>query len=129
VTPPQPTAIRLVTSARVAKAPSAPFGLSAWSPEASARAVLLDASLFDLTDVGGVAAQIPLATSLPRRTLVAVLDFAQGPERSWRLPLAPRRVHVPLAIRCSALLVRGYVDIASHRDLGWAWSSRCDREA
>src|SRR5260370_31957450 len=71
--PPNPSALRLTTRARTAEPPAPPFGLRVWNPDATATAILLDATDADLNDVAAVSAQIPPATSLaPATPLVAL---------------------------------------------------------
>jgi hypothetical protein len=123
MTPPHPSAIRLLTRAPGGNAPKPPFGLAAWSPTAEAVAVLLDAPDGDPHGIAKVAEQVPLASTLPSGTSVVVLGRARSRRRLWRL--LGRTVPISRAARCSALLVRGYVDIgagvdeATGSDLAW----------
>lgn len=113
MTPPRPTAIRLETQARGARPPSPPWGLGIWTPDADAVAVMLDATGVDLDDIAVVAAQLPDPSTIARGAPVAVLANAVHVSEGWRRLLGTRRVPVPRATRCAALLVRGYVDIGA----------------
>ena len=122
--PPAPTALRLVTRAG-GKPPAPPFGLSKWSAEAEARAVLLDASETALDSLAAVAAQIPAASVLPPATLVLVLAPAVGQAGLFGRILGSRKVAVARLLRCGALLAHGYVNIGAGVDsptgLDLAW--------
>jgi hypothetical protein len=130
MTPPRPAALRLCTSARGTRAPKPPLGLRAWSGDASAVAVLLDATGTDMDDPAEVAAQIPPATDLPAATPLFVLGAAVRSRGVLRW-LGVRTVPVTRAARCSALVARGYVgigagvDVTSGADLSWGLSSPC----
>jgi hypothetical protein len=103
--------------------------LRAWSSEAEAIAVLIDAEGLDTSDPAAVAAQIPHAIELPESTLVCVLGAAARGHGVMRC--LQRTVQVPLSARCTALLARGYVgvgagiDDAGSNDLAWGFSSPC----
>jgi hypothetical protein len=119
---PRPAALRLSTRARDARAPAPPLGVSAWSDEADAVAVLLDGAEADLDDASAVADQLPAASTLPPRTLVVVLGTparAGGVLRRW---LPARTAPVPRSARCTALLARGYVDVGAEAGVAWGWS-------
>jgi hypothetical protein len=117
--------IRLWTRAAGLSAPVPPLGIRAWDPGASAMAVWLDATKSDLATVAEVAEQIPDAQGLPERTPIVVLGTAARAPSGWRRLLGVQRVPVAHELRCSALLVRGYVDIGgdADADLAWGWSS------
>lgn len=128
MTPPRPPALRLLARAPGGGATGdrgkpgrPPFGLATWDPTAEAIAVRLDAGGDGARTPAGVAAQLPHATTMPSGTLVFVLGKAVAVRSLWRL--FARDVAVPRAARCSALLVRGYVDIGaddvSGDDLAW----------
>ena len=75
--------------------------------------------------IGAVISQLPEVTSLPRGTRVVILG---EPLRAGGIfaRLFHRDV-VPRAVRCSALLARGYVHIgaghdARKRDLAWGYA-------
>jgi hypothetical protein len=127
--PPRPTALRLLTRARWARPPAPPLGLHAWSDDADAIAVLLDASDLDGDDPADVAAQIPHATDLPHTTAVFVFGAAARNRGVFRWLVRP--VKISRAARCTALVARGYVavgsgtDHASGADLAWGFSSPC----
>jgi hypothetical protein len=127
---PRPDAIRLWTRATLATPPSPPLGLRSWSLEAAALVVLLDASGGDLANLAAVAAQIPSAETLASATPVMVLGEAAAPGRSWSRLFGLGRPKVARALRCGALLVRGYVNIggaldpATGSDIAWGWSRR-----
>jgi hypothetical protein len=111
---PRPDAIRLLTRARAGKPPKPPLGLRAWSPEAAAIALLLDARTGDPRGVHEVVAQVPQASTLAPGTILIVLGTAANERPFWRL--FARGVEVPRAVRCSALVARGYVDVGGGRD-------------
>ncbi len=105
-----------------------PLVSSGWSDEAAAIVVELDASTSDLSTVGAVVAQVPECGGLPHRTLVVLLGQAGRGGGTWRRLVRMNVTPVSRAARCSALLVRGYVDIGAGtddgtaRDLVWGWS-------
>jgi hypothetical protein len=123
VIPPHVLALRLMARAGPLRSPpKPPLGLEGWSPTAEAIAVLLDAAADrDPRTIAGVAAQLPLASTLPSGTPVFVLGKATAARPFWHL--LARRIPIPLASRCTALLVRGYVDIGADEvdgdDLAW----------
>ncbi|MDP9000715.1 MAG: hypothetical protein M3O46_11455 [Myxococcota bacterium] len=125
---PRPTAMRLVTCARGARTPVPLFGLGAWSDDASAVGILVDATQIDAEDPALVAAQIPAAEDLPPRTQVFILGGAARGAGLARW-FWPRAVSVPRAARCAALVARGYVavgagiDDTSGTDVAWGLSS------
>ena len=129
MTPPRPTALRLIGRASPSRWPVPPMGLGTWDASAQAVAILLDATSIDVDDPAQVAGQIPAAAELPPATPIFVLGVAAG--RRAVLRLLERRVPVTRAARCTALLARGYVDIgagldeASRADLAWGFSSPC----
>ncbi len=128
MTPPRIDSIRLstrLTGARSPAAPPPPLGISAWSVDGNAIAVLLDATGSDLSTVESVAAQLSDAAALPPGTLVLVLGAAARALPAWRRLLGSQAVPVARALRCSALLARGYVNVGAHAtdDLTWGWSS------
>jgi hypothetical protein len=115
VTPPRPAALRLVARPPGGKAPPPPLGLPTWTPEADAVAVLLDATdRADPRTIAGVAIQLPDPSTLPSGAPVFVLGLAGAAAPFWRL--FTRRIAVPRAASCTALLVRGYVDIGATAD-------------
>jgi hypothetical protein len=120
---PEVEAIRLSTRATRLSAPPPPLGLRAWDPEAAAMAVWLDATASDLTTVRDLVEQIADARTLQPRTAVIVLATAGRTPSGWRRVLGAQRVAVPVELRCSALLARGYVEIGADADLAWGWSS------
>jgi hypothetical protein len=127
-----PPALRLVTQAPRVPARAIPFGLRAWSSEAKAIAILLEAAGEDLDQVA-VATQVPPSGSLAPATPVFVLGSATRAlsRTSWFRWLRPGVVRVGRAPRCGALLIRGYVglgagiDETSGADLVWGFSSLC----
>jgi hypothetical protein len=108
-----PAALRLVCVSPVHRPPRPPFGLADWTPDATAVAVLLDATEADLEDAPSVAAQLPLATTLPPGTRVFVLGEATRTRAGLGRWLGPGTAGVARAPRCAALLARGYRDIAA----------------
>jgi hypothetical protein len=128
--PPRPAALRLLTRARAVHAPAPPFGLRAWSKEAPAVTVLLDAGEVTMKEPADIAVQIPHATDLPHGTLVFVLATAvrSGGMMRW---LGLRTIQVPRVARCTALVARGYVSVGAGlddvtgADIAWGISSLC----
>jgi hypothetical protein len=129
---PKPPAVRLVRSAGAKgrrRAPRPPFGLRVWSDaEEAAVVVLLQLPADGASDeVGPIAAQIPAASSLRDGTLVVVLETAERAGGLLSRLLRPEG-RVPLVVRGSALLARGYsgiragVDPASGEELAWGCS-------
>jgi hypothetical protein len=94
------------------------------APE-GATVVRLDATGLDPEDFAALAAQLPLASTLPPRTAVAVPAAALRRRRFLRGLLGDRKVVVPRATRCTALLVRGYVDVTADDRAAWGFSSPC----
>jgi len=112
--PPRPPALRLTTRAEDARPPRPPFGLRAWSPSASAVGVSLDLRGDDANSAALAAAQLPRASELPAGTPVIVLGVAARGASIWER--FARSVAIPRAVRCGALLARGYVDIGAGTD-------------
>jgi hypothetical protein len=126
---PRPAGLRLETRARSSRPPRPPFGLPAWSDDASALAVIVDASTCDVEDPAQVAAQLPAPSTLAPGTRVFVLAAASRGGGLFRR-LIGRTVSIPRVVRCTALLARGYtsvgagVDDISRQDLAWGSSSQ-----
>lgn len=91
------------------------------APE-GATVVRLDATGVDPEDFAALAAQLPLASTLPPRTVVAVPAVAVCRRRFLRGVLGDRKVPVSRATRCTALLVRGYVDVGADAEAAWGYS-------
>jgi hypothetical protein len=87
--------------------------LKAWSDAATDVAVLLETVADDCGSLAEIVAQLPEVSSLPERATVVVLGEAKRGARSWPRWLGSRAVAVPRSLRCTALLVRGYVDIGA----------------
>ena len=122
----RPSAIRLVARTAGGKPPKPLFGIGAWIPTAADVAVFLDTPRGDDHRVmSGVAEQLPQASTLPSGTAVYVLGGAASDKRLWRL--LGRTVAVARAARCTALLIKGYVDIGAGVDdvtgVDLAWGS------
>ncbi len=113
---PQPTALRLVTRATDAPTPKPPFGLPAWSAEAEAIAVLLEGGAATVLDAEAIAAQIPHADERLPGTTVVVLGPTAKDRRPLRRWLGLREQVASRAVRCTALLVRGYADLGAGTD-------------
>jgi hypothetical protein len=81
-------------------------------------AIVLDGDASDLRGIAGICAQLPAAGTLPPQTLVVIFGRAERPKRIFAFArmLAVRRNVVPRALRCSALLARGYVDLGAGVD-------------
>jgi hypothetical protein len=125
---PRPGALRLVTTARLGKPPRPPLGLSQWTADATAAAVLLDAATLGPGDVAAVADQLPAATTLPPRTALVVFGVPSGGGGILGKLLGGGPA-VSRAIRCGALIARGYVDVgaavdeATKSEIAWGYSS------
>jgi hypothetical protein len=113
---PRPSAMRIVTRTRAAKLPKPPLGLRSWSGEGEAIAVLLDAGTGDPRSLDEVVAQVPHASTLAPGTVVVVLGTAVSERPFWQV--FARGVDVPRAVRCSALVARGYIEVGAARDDG-----------
>jgi hypothetical protein len=128
MTPPRPTALRLYTRTQGVRAPAPPLGLSRWSADATAVAVLLDATGIDVNDAAQIMAQLPPGVDLPPSTPVFVLGSAARGSGLLRW-IGMRTVPVARASRCTALVARGYVDvgagIVSGADLAWGLTAPC----
>ncbi len=128
---PRPDAIRLYTCVRDVKAPSPPFGLAHWSDDATALAVWLETGRAE--DLAAIAAQIPQADTLAANVSVAILGTAVRRRGVWGRVFGLGTVIVSTDVRCTALLVRGYVDIGAeptmHRGacVVWGRSPEADR--
>jgi hypothetical protein len=110
----RPSSIRLLARARSATPPRPPFGIESWSDEATVVAVWLEAANAQGGDLASIAQQIPRAETLVVNTTVVVLPTAIRRGRGWLRVFGERALwvrNVPRALRCTALLVRGYVDI------------------
>jgi hypothetical protein len=112
--------LRLVTGVPPGQVPPPPFGLTKWSTDGDAVAVLLHACREDTDDPAQVAAQIPHATELPPGTRVFVLGRAvrSGGMLRW---LGMRTTPVRRAPRCTALVARGYISVGASVDADLAW--------
>ncbi|MGH7438264.1 MAG: hypothetical protein ACRENE_21475 [Polyangiaceae bacterium] len=125
---PHPRSARLTTRAPGSRPPPPPFGLPAWVEDGEATVVELDGSAGDLSRPQDVAEQIPDSRSFEGRTLVVVLARPAAPAAAWKRLMSMGTPRVSRAARCSALLMRGYVDIEAATDeatsdLAWGWSS------
>jgi hypothetical protein len=124
---PRPEALRLSIDSH-GKRPPPPFGLAGWSANAAGTGIVLDATDADLSQVEAVAAQIPSAAALPPRSPLVIYGIATRSTSWWRRLFGPRHLTVTRAVRCAAMLTRGYVDIgggvdqSSGADLAWGWS-------
>ena len=89
--------------------------------EAEGIVVRIDASTADLEEASSLAPQIPLASTLAPGTRVSVEAIALRKGGALRRILGDKKVAVPKDARCTALLVRGYVEIAAEggRCGGW----------
>jgi hypothetical protein len=95
------------------------------SAPAGATVVRLDTTEVDPEDFAALSAQLPHASTLPPRTVVAVPAVAVHRRRFLRGVLGDRKVTVSRATRCTALLLRGYVDVAADAGEAWGFSSPC----
>lgn len=123
--------MRLVRASPGARRPPLPpFGLPSWSEGAQARALLVEVPKSwpsdGVGDVAVVAGQLPEAADLPPGTLVVVLGSGDGEGLASRWLGA--RARIARAVRGSALLARGYVNIgagvdpATRQDLVWGYA-------
>jgi hypothetical protein len=84
---------------------------------------LLDVHGADARSTAAIAAQVPLASELAGGARLIVLGAAAVGDSVWQV--FSRGATVPRAVRCGALLARGYVDIgagvddATGADLVW----------
>lgn len=123
------TALRLHTRVRDPRQTAVPFGLGGWNDGATDVVVLLETETDDCRNLSQIVAQLPEAAALPTDATVVVLGGAVRNQSSWRRWLGHRVVPVPRALRCTALLVRGYVDIGASlddrgEDLVWGRAGR-----
>jgi hypothetical protein len=84
--------------------------------------VRLDVSDADPEEAAAVAGQIPPASTLSPRTRVTVPGTATRQGGVLRRLLGQRSVPVSRAVRCTALLVRGYVDIGADDEGAWGYA-------
>lgn len=127
--PPRARGLRLVGPGA-----SAARGRMAFADDGDAIAVALDAD--HARDVAAVARAIPAADEVEGDTLVVVLPFVEPPSLASRLfaAIGRRSRDVPRALRCSALLTRGYVrigagvDEATGADLAWGYAPARDAD-
>jgi hypothetical protein len=132
VLPPRPKALRLLGSAVGDRVPEPPFGLREWSSDPAAPlAVVLDvpgeSRGEELGGVDALSRQLPSPESVGGGALVIVLaepKSQKGP--LWHL--FRRKTRIARAVRCTALLARGYVrigagvDPGTGRDLAWGYA-------
>jgi hypothetical protein len=84
--------------------------------------VELDATGVDLEDASAVARQLPAADTLAPGARLAVPAVALGRDGLLRRLLPPRKVVVPRAALCGALLVKGYVDVGADERRAWGYA-------
>jgi len=89
--------------------------------------VELDATGVDLEDASAVARQLPTATTLAPGARLAVLAVAVGRDGLLRRLLPPRKVPVPRAALCTALVVKGYVDVGADARSAWGFAPPAPR--
>ena len=129
---PRPSALR-IAPADASPLPRPPFGLRRWSDAHDAPvAVLLSLPAgwppTGLGDVDTIAAQLPDPSSLAAGTLVVILGEGMASPGLFGRLLRPRG-RIARAVRASALLVRGYVDIgggldpSTRQDLAWGYAA------
>jgi hypothetical protein len=111
-----PEALRLVCAAPVARPPRPPFKLTGWSTEAPALAVLLDATNADVGEAAAVAPQVPAASTVAPGTRVFVLGHAMRLRRGIGRWLGRGAEPVTRAVRCAALVARGYTGVGALTD-------------
>jgi hypothetical protein len=115
-----PDALRLVCAAPVVRPPRPPFKLAGWSTEAPALAVLLDATVANVGEAGEIAPQVPEASTLAPGTRVYVLGQAMRLRRGIGRWLGPAAPPVARAVRCAALVARGYTGVGALTDASGA---------
>jgi hypothetical protein len=128
--PRAPKALRLVCRTPGARAPLPPFGLGAFTDDPDAAvAVLLDVDGEggERAQVDVVAQQIPHADELPAGRLVVVLPTRAHAGGFFSRLLAGSRAGVPLAVRATALLARGYVDLGANAEADLVWGEAATR--
>jgi len=81
--------------------------------------IRLDATDTDIDVPAAVATRIPRASTQPPQTRVTVSRTATRRAGILRRLLGQKGVPVPRAIVCTALLVRGYVDIGADDEVAW----------
>jgi hypothetical protein len=81
--------------------------------------IRLDATDTDIEVPAAVATRIPNASTLPPQTRVTVSRTATRRASVLRRLLGQKSVPVPRASLCTALLLRGYVDIGADDDVAW----------
>jgi hypothetical protein len=126
---PTPLALRLLCRQPDARAPAPPFGLATFSDDPDAAvAVLLDVSPDDAerAQVDAAASQIPHADELPEGRLVVVLGARAQAGGFFSRLFAGSRAHIPVAVRATALLARGYRSLGAdaEADLVWGEATR-----
>ena len=88
--------------------------------------VRLTATDADVDDPAAMAVQLPDPGTLAAGTAVVVEATALQRRGLLRRVLGDRRVPVACAIRCTALLARGYVGIAADDDAAWGFAPSRD---
>jgi hypothetical protein len=81
--------------------------------------VRVDAACADVDEASSIAPQIPLASTLAPGTRVRVLPTAIREGGALQRLFRGATLAVPTHARCTALLVRGYVDITVDGDDVW----------
>ena len=125
--PKKPEALRLVCRLEGARPPAPPLGLRAWSQdEDAAIAVLLDLDPQppDRAQVDLAVTQLPDPRELPEGRLVAVLDARASAGGLFTRLFSGARAHVPVAVRATALLARGYANVTAEAGLVWGEATR-----
>lgn len=125
--PPRAAALRLAGSgAARARAERPPLG-ARWAEDAEAIAIALGPD--DDADVASVARALPDPDAQPPGALVVILPRAFTPSLGARLLASLGRGRtVSRALRCTALVARGYVDVgagvdpATRADLAWGYA-------
>jgi hypothetical protein len=109
-----------------------PFGVGEWNDQGRTLALLLEAEGWPASgygDVAAIARQLPNPTSLGEGTLVLLLPEADAPGGVLGRLFGAGRPKIARAIRCSALLARGYVgvgggiDPVTGLDLAWGYAT------
>jgi len=126
--PEKPDAFRLLRSSRKAsRPPPPPLGAARWDDAAPALCVVLAAHAQAVLSVVEVAGQLPDPTTLASGTLVMVLAHAETETGTLGRLFGGGKRDIPRALRCSALLAKGYTRIGAgadtdRTDLAWGFS-------
>ncbi len=123
--PSPPRALRLVCAQPSVHPPTPPFGLAAFTDDPdAAMAVLLDVDpeAGERAQVDVAALQIPHADDVPAGRFVVVLAGRAQVGGFFSRLFAGSRANVPIAVRATALLARGYTNLGADAESGLVWA-------